>query len=196
MTWTDQPSGCSASLPGYLADMPATADPASSADPAAPTTDQPGPTGDRAAVDPRAEVRRRIKASPEQVWEVLCDGWLYPGWVVGASRMRDVDAGWPEVGTRLHHSFGVWPLVIDDRTQALHTSPGSFLEMRAHGWPAGAADVVLRLEPDGDGTLVRIREDAVAGPGRLIPPPLRRVLSRLRNTESLRRLAYLAERRP
>jgi len=27
---------------------------------------------------------RRIKATPEQVWDVLADGWLYPLWVVGA----------------------------------------------------------------------------------------------------------------
>ena len=33
---------------------------------------------------------RSIKATPAQVWSVLADGWLYPLFVVGASRMRDV----------------------------------------------------------------------------------------------------------
>jgi hypothetical protein len=40
-------------------------------------------------------VRRRCNCSPEQVFAVLHDGWTYPVWVVGASRMRDVDPGWP-----------------------------------------------------------------------------------------------------
>ena len=62
---------------------------------------------------------RPISATPEQVWEVLADGWLYPLFVVGASRMRDVDDDWPAVGSRLHHSVGTWPLLIDDTTEVL-----------------------------------------------------------------------------
>ena len=38
---------------------------------------------------------RSVSATPEQVWEVLSDGWLYPLFVVGASRMRDVDEAGP-----------------------------------------------------------------------------------------------------
>ena len=56
-------------------------------------------------------VEREIAASADDVWAVLEDGWLYPTWVVGASRMRDVDDNWPEVGSRLHHSVGNWPLL-------------------------------------------------------------------------------------
>ena len=44
---------------------------------------------------------RTIRATPEKVWEVLSDGWLYPVWVVGATRMRDVDASWPQVGAKI-----------------------------------------------------------------------------------------------
>ena len=58
-----------------------------------------------------------IQASPERVWEVLADGWTYPLWVVGASRMRAVDENWPEVGARLHHSVGTWPVLLDDYTE-------------------------------------------------------------------------------
>ena len=50
--------------------------------------------------------RRVLAATPDQVWEILSDGWLYPLWVVGASRMREVDDHWPDVGARLHHSVG------------------------------------------------------------------------------------------
>jgi hypothetical protein len=45
-------------------------------------------------------VQRRFNCSPGQVFAVLRDGWTYPVWVVGASRMRDVDDGWPAPGTR------------------------------------------------------------------------------------------------
>src|SRR3712207_6907511 len=62
---------------------------------------------------------RNIDATPQQVWDVLADGWLYPLWVVGATRMRAVDDGWPRVGARIHHSAGVWPAVIDDETVSL-----------------------------------------------------------------------------
>ena len=40
-----------------------------------------------------------------------------------------------------------------------------------------------------------IREDARKGPATLIPSPLRQPPLVWRNTETLRRLAYLAERR-
>lgn len=139
--------------------------------------------------------RRRVDATPGQVWEVLADGWLYPLWVVGASRMRDVDDHWPQVGARLHHSVGAWPLLLDDVTEVLEVVPGSLLRLRAHAWPGGAAEVVLHLEAAGAGTEVVIEEDAVSGPGRLVPKPVRDAQLHWRNVETLRRLAYLAERR-
>jgi uncharacterized protein YndB with AHSA1/START domain len=142
-------------------------------------------------------VERVLKTTPEHVWDVLCDGWLYPLWVVGATRMREVDQDWPSVGSRLHHSVGVWPAVIDDNTEVTACEPGKRLELRAKGWPLlGEADVVLELSGQGAGTRVVMSEDAVKGPGTLVPKPLRAPGIMWRNTESLRRLAFLAERRP
>jgi uncharacterized protein YndB with AHSA1/START domain len=143
-----------------------------------------------------AENTRLVGARPETVWEVLADGWLYPLWVVGASRMREVDDTWPEVGSRLHHSVGAWPLLIDDTTEVTDVTPGSLLSLRARAWPAGEAQVVIRLDAVGTDTQVTITEDAVSGPGVLVPPPVRGASLRWRNVETLRRLAYLAERRP
>lgn len=137
-----------------------------------------------------------IKATPEQVWGVLADGWTYPLWVVGASRVRDVEADWPADGARIHHSFGVWPALIDDNTEVLHVDPGRVIRLRARGWPMGEAEVVIELSTSGVHTEVSIREQAVSGPGVLVPVPLRNVLLRWRNTETLRRLAYIAENRP
>lgn len=138
---------------------------------------------------------RLLHATPEQVWEVLSDGWLYPLWVVGASRMRDVDDHWPAVGAQLYHSVGTWPLLIDDSTEVLDATPGMMLTLRARAWPTGEAQVTIRLAAVGTETEVTIEEDAVSGPARLMPKPARDVGLAWRNSETLRRLAYLAERR-
>ena len=138
---------------------------------------------------------RRINASPEAVWDVLSDGWLYPLWVVGASRMRDVDEAWPQVGSRLHHSVGVWPGLIDDDTEVLSAEPNRSILLRAKGWPMGEAEVLVELEPEGDGTLVRIHEKPTKGPGALVPQPLVDPMLKWRNVEALRRLAYVVEGR-
>jgi uncharacterized protein YndB with AHSA1/START domain len=61
-------------------------------------------------------VTRDIAATRQQVWDVLADGWIYSGWVVRNSRIRAVDPTWPAAGTRILHSIGTWPAVIDDET--------------------------------------------------------------------------------
>jgi uncharacterized protein YndB with AHSA1/START domain len=142
-----------------------------------------------------ASNERRIGTTPERVWDVLADGWLYPLWVVGATRMRDVDETWPAVGSRLHHSVGSWPLLIDDTTSVLECTPQSVLRLRARAWPAGDAQVTIQLSGSGADTLVEIEEDAESGPGLLVPKPARDLGLHWRNVESLRRLAFLAERR-
>jgi hypothetical protein len=138
---------------------------------------------------------RELETVPDKVWEVLSDGWLYPVWVVGATRMRDVESTWPQVGARLHHSFGVWPAVVNDNTEVLESEPGRYLKLRARGWPIGEAEVAITLTAIGAHTLVQIDEKAVSGPGALVPGPLEAVLIKWRNMETLRRLALVAENR-
>jgi hypothetical protein len=138
---------------------------------------------------------RLIKAPSAAIWDVLADGWLYPLWVVGASRMREVDSTWPEPGSRLYHSVGAWPLLINDNTEVTQSRPHEYLALRGRGWPAGEVDVEIHLRPASGGTEVVIEEDAAAGPGVLIPQPVRGLTFRWRNVETLRRLAYIAERR-
>ncbi len=140
-------------------------------------------------------VSREVGAPAQAVWDVLADGWLYPNWVVGAARMRAVDDDWPRAGAQLHHSVGLWPLMLDDRTEVLESVPNRLLKLKAHAWPAGAARVVVEIEDEGTGSRVHMREDAVKGPGVLIPKPLRQLLIGPRNREALRRLALLAEGR-
>jgi uncharacterized protein YndB with AHSA1/START domain len=140
-------------------------------------------------------VTHETKASPDEVWRVLADGWLYPLWVVGATRMREVEDEWPVVGSRLHHSVGVWPMVINDHTEVLEVAENRMLKLQARAWPGGEAEVTLRLVPQGNGTELSIEEDLVSGPGRIVPAPVRAALLQFRNRECLQRLALLAERR-
>jgi hypothetical protein len=135
-------------------------------------------------------------AHPDKVWEVLSDGWLFPLWVVGASRIRKVDRTWPAPGARLHHSVGLWPVMLDDHTESLGCEAGERLELQARAWPLGEARVVLRLSAASGGrTRIEMTEDLTDGPGAFLPRPLRGLALRWRNKESLRRLAMLAEGR-
>jgi hypothetical protein len=109
--------------------------------------------------------------------------------------MREVDDGWPSAGAKLHHSVGSWPLLIDDDTEVLESSPQSRLVLQARAWPGGEARVTLRLEPHASGTTVTIEEDVVTGPARFLPAPIRHPALHWRNTETMRRLAFLVERR-
>lgn len=138
---------------------------------------------------------RSIAATPEQVWSVLSDGWLYPLFVVGAARMRHVDETWPAVGAQLHHSVGAWPLMIDDTTEVLEVEKDRRILLLARGWPAGQAHVEITLEPDAASTSVTMVEQATAGPGALIPKPIQDVQLHARNLEALQRLAYVVEGR-
>jgi hypothetical protein len=137
-------------------------------------------------------VSRLFNSPADVVWKVIADGWLYSGWVVGASRIRAVDAHWPEAGSRLHHSVGAWPMVINDSTRVAAVEPGRSLELVARGWPLGEAKVVITLEDLGTQCRVTIAEDAIRGPGKLVPKTLRDPLIDVRNRETLNRLELMA----
>ncbi len=144
---------------------------------------------------PAASVRRCILAPRSEVWAVLADGWVYPGWVVGASRMRAVAADYPAVGSALHHSVGSWPALLDDETRVVECEEGRRLVLEAKARPAGTAWVTLELsDAAGGSTDVEMREDVSGGPGLLMPKPVRQALIVKRNTETLLRLALLVER--
>ena len=147
--------------------------------------------------DGRAVVTRRVNAPPGVVWSVLADGWLYASWVVGASRIRLVEPEWPNPGSRLHHSFGIWPALINDHTEVLSVDPGRELRLKARGWPAGEATVRIHITPGSTpgSSVVSIVEDATSGPGTLLPRTARQLAIAPRNAESIRRLAFIAEGR-
>lgn len=140
-------------------------------------------------------VTRAVGCPPDAVLGVLADGWSYSTWVVGTARIRAVDDTWPAPGSRILHSVGLWPALLDDETVVRAWEPGRGIDLQARGWPAGEARVRIVVRPRPGGCTVTMSEDAVRGPGTLVPRPLRTALLVPRNTEALRRLAYLAEGR-
>ncbi len=141
-------------------------------------------------------VSRVVRVSPERAWTELTDAWVYTSWVVGATHIRDVDASWPEPGSKLHHTVGPWPLTIKDFTTVVEADPPRRLVLNARAWPVGEARIEITLEPVPDGTEVTMAEWPVRGPGAWGRNPLMDALLRARNRESLGRLAALAENRP
>ena len=138
------------------------------------------------------EVVVTVPAAREQVFAVLADGWTYSSWVVGASHIRDVDAGWPAEGTRIHHSVGSWPLLVKDITGVRAVQQPRLLELDARAWPFGAARVRLELtETAPNTTEVRMFEEVVRGPGRVLPQAVQAAVLVPRNRETLRRLSDL-----
>ncbi len=137
---------------------------------------------------------REMSCQPQAVLDVLTDGWSYAIWVVGASRIRDVDADWPAVGSQIHHSVGAWPVLIDDTTTVEEYVPGHSLRLKVRAWPTGEGRVLLKVVPHPTGCEVQMTEDAVGGPAVLVPAPARNALLHWRNSETLRRLAFLTER--
>jgi uncharacterized protein YndB with AHSA1/START domain len=141
------------------------------------------------------EVRTTVPAPVDRVFAVLADGWSYAGWVVGAAHIREVDPGWPAVGTRIHHSVGAWPIAVRDVTTVRAVEPGRLLDMEARLWPIGAARVRLELTEVPGGTEVAMFEEAIKGPTALLPAAAQALFLLPRNRESLRRLADLAVRK-
>ena len=146
-----------------------------------------------------ATVTRTMRAPADQIYAILADGWTYSDWVVGTAHIRDVDASWPAVGSKLHHKVGPWPLSLEDASTVVAVDPGRSLTLRAGLWPLGEATVRIELVPvDRENTRVTMHEDFDAGPLRWVKNKINDLMLHARNAEALRRLAELAEnsRRP
>lgn len=114
-------------------------------------------------------------------------------WVVGASRIRAVDPAWPAPGSEIHHSVGVWPVVLDDTTTVLASNPGQELQLRARALPFGTGHITIRLHPLAHGCRIQMIEHAAHKPYSLLPESIQHAAVHPRNSEALHRLALLAE---
>jgi hypothetical protein len=125
----------------------------------------------------------------------MADGWTYSQWVVGNGRMRAVDAGWPAPGSKIHHTIGVWPLIINDETEVEACTPRQELVLLAKGRPFGGARITLRLIASPTGCCIEMSEVPVGVPLSLVPRRLALAAAWPRNRECTWRLAAHAERR-
>lgn len=142
------------------------------------------------------ETRQLVAASADRVFDELADGWAYVGWVVGATHIRDVDAEWPAIGSRIHHQVGSWPAVFADYTESVGCEPGRRLALRARAWPLGEAAIeIVLIEQGPSRTEVIIREAPTAGPGHWLDNRVLRWLLAKRNAETLSRLKDRVEHR-
>ena len=140
-----------------------------------------------------AITQRQLAVSPERVWAVLAAPDAYGDWVVGSDAIRGADANWPAPRSRFYHRVGIGPIKVEDHTEVLEAQPPMRLVLRARARPLGTARVEIVLIPRDGGTLVTMRETAADPLSRLAINPLSYWLVDLRNRESLRRLARIAE---
>ena len=138
-------------------------------------------------------VTRDVAATRQRVWEVLADGWSYSGWVVGNSRIRAVSSDWPAPGTRILHSIGTWPAVIDDETVVEKCLPGEELVLLAKVRPAAKARITMQLSDIRGGCRIAMTEVAVSVPLRWVPDRVQLLGVAPRNRECTWRLARIAE---
>jgi uncharacterized protein YndB with AHSA1/START domain len=134
-----------------------------------------------------------VDAPPESVFDVLSDAGSYHHWVVGSSKIRAADDGWPEPGSEFRHVQGFFGVGLSDTTAVVAAEPPRTLVLEARIRPFAVNKVELRLFPSGRGTMVVMVEYPTGGLAAKVMNPLVDLSLKLRNVESLRRLRKLAE---
>jgi uncharacterized protein YndB with AHSA1/START domain len=136
-------------------------------------------------------VSLEMKATPEEIFAVLADGYAYDDWVVGAKQIRSVDDEWPAKDSRFHHTIGAGPIDIKDSTKVIEVEPPSKLVLSVRFRPAGTAVVELTMEPvDETTTKVTMKETPTSGAARAMALATSMMLL-VRNEWSLLRLRRL-----
>jgi uncharacterized protein YndB with AHSA1/START domain len=136
-----------------------------------------------------------IAAPPSAVFATLATTDRYADWVVGASDIRDADAGWPAPGTRFHHTQGIPHVGLKDTTEVLESEAPRRLVLEVRARPLIVARVTLDLLGDANGTRLTMTESPTGGWLARVDGRLLDRLIQLRNAEALRRLRRLCEGR-
>jgi hypothetical protein len=142
-----------------------------------------------------AVVNALVERRPEQVWDVLADGYAYSEWVVGTSDIREVDDGWPALGTSIHYTVGWGPLALRGRTTVRQVDAGHRLGLEADAGLLGSARIVIELSEWGEGTVIVIDEHPLRGPAYWLHSAVSETLLLLRGRPMVNQLARLVERR-
>lgn len=139
------------------------------------------------------ETHQRIEAPRDEVFNLLANPTTYPDWLVGAQRIRSVDDAFPEAGAGFDHSVGpTKATTVDDDTAVVESHGHRRLVLEVHVGPfTGEVEFDLRKRGN-DATELTMRERST-GVAQMLMPLLRPALS-LRNRQSLRQLAQIAQR--
>ncbi|MFO7292272.1 MAG: SRPBCC family protein [Actinomycetes bacterium] len=130
----------------------------------------------------------------ETVFALLADPARYEEFVVGNSTIRSFDPDWPSEGATFHHSLGIKPFVVKDKSISLATDHATYLVMETRMSVLGASITAFELSPTGAGTKIEIFEEAISGPfAWLWSRPVDALLD-WRNRRLLERLCRLAEK--
>jgi len=137
-----------------------------------------------------------VPVAPEAIFSVLADPRQYGHVVVGSKEILRWDREWPERGSEFRHKVGFGPFDLSDTTQVVDVDPPHFLELIARARPLGKARVTFEMREADGGTRLSIVEDPLLpGPLHLLVPHFH-LLTRLRNRETIRRLADAAAKPP
>lgn len=142
-----------------------------------------------------ARNKRKVNADQETVFGVLLDPHAYSDWVVGAYKVRDVDADWPAEGSSFHHQLARSSGGAKDKTTIIDIERPRQITLKAYARPLGAVEVKIRVEQVDSASLVVIDESPAKDSKLRQIKRLLDVFIYLRNIDSLRRLARIAEDR-
>lgn len=143
-----------------------------------------------------SEVSVTLPVSRRRAWLLLEDPRAIRLLVAGARTVRRFDPCWPDVGTAVHHSVGLRPLVLRDATFVTVSQPERRLVLKAQARPLVSLRVEFLLDDDAGGCRLTIRETPVSG--LLALPVLSRVTDLAvgaRNAELCRRFKRLVQDR-
>src|SRR5215210_7658816 len=105
---------------------------------------------------------RTIAASPERVAAVMFDPRRDPQWIGGARSVDPPASDPPKVGARVTRHGGFMGRKFSWTTEVAGPEPDRLLHMNFIAGPMKGGSVTYRIEPDGKGSRVSIRN---TGPG-------------------------------
>src|SRR5687768_1959005 len=105
---------------------------------------------------------RTIAGSPQQVARVMFDPRRDPEWIGGAKSVEPLSGDPTASGARVRRHGGFMGKTFSWETEVAEHEPHRLLGMRFVGGPMKGGGVTYRIEPEGAGSRVSIRN---TGPG-------------------------------
>ena len=107
---------------------------------------------------PRVEMEQEIKASPEQVWALLCDVKRFPEWVEFTERIVEEPVGAMAVGSTWREYGGVPPFKSEMQWRMTEfDAPRHQVQIGEE--KQAQIELTMELTPVGEGTRIRAQMD-------------------------------------